>query len=181
MTSRDAVARTRHHVSRAECRREGRACRLHPEPVGERAAPGAVLRSRVRARLCRRDRRGRRDHGAPLGGRGRQPRARLRGRAVGVSCRDHRRAPLLPGDELERSPAALVGAVRRVERRPGHMGRHRRRHARGAMGAASPGREHPAVPGRRRPRATRRSSDRPGWQLLQPRAVRRPHNAAVGS
>ena len=45
---------------------------------------------------------------------------------MGIPGGRDRRAPVLPGDQLERSPAALVGAARDLAGRPGHLGRHRR-------------------------------------------------------
>ena len=49
---------------------------------------------------------------------------------MGVPGRDHRRPPVLPGHELERGPRPLVGAVRRLAGRPGHLGRDRAGHGR---------------------------------------------------
>ena len=81
-------------------------------------------------------------HAAALGGGRRQPRAGLRRRALGLSRRHHRRPPVLPRDELEPGPAALVGAVRGLEGRPGDLGRDHARRARRALARAARRREH---------------------------------------
>ena len=78
-------------------------------------------------------------------------------------------------------PHALVGAVRGLGGRARHLGRDRRRSPRRAVGAAPPRRRDAAVHGRRRPGAARRPGDRPDRQLLQPGAVRRTDDAAVGT
>ena len=69
--------------------------------------------------------------------------ARAGGRALGVPGGPHRRAPLLPRHQLERSPGPLVGAARDLEGRTGHLGRHRAGHPRRPAGAAPPRRRHP--------------------------------------
>ena len=67
-------------------------------------------------------------HLPPLGGGRRVARARGGRRAVGLSRRADRRAPVLRGHELERGPGALVGPAGDLEGRPGNLGRDRAGH-----------------------------------------------------
>ena len=72
-------------------------------------------------------------------GQGRRPRpGRRRGDLVGPGG-DHRRPDLLRHHHARRHPARVVRGVRRVERRPGHLGRHRPGR-RGGRLAGAPGR-----------------------------------------
>src|SRR3954468_19462620 len=53
----------------------------------------------------------------------------------------------LPGHQLERGPAPVVGAARDLAGWPRRLGRHRRRDARRSLGAAPPPRGRPCLPG----------------------------------
>jgi hypothetical protein len=155
--------------------------RRDPEPAEQRPARRTTVRpclwGRVRLRRAGRGD----DHGAPLGEARGQPGARPGGCALGLPCRSDRRAPLLPGNELGRGAAALVGAARRLARWPWDLGWNRRRHARRPARPAPAGREHPRLPRRSSARAAGRAGHRPHRQLLQPGAVRRSHEPALGA
>jgi hypothetical protein len=124
---------------------EPRGFRIYSEPERERPPPGAALRSRLRRLLrARRHRRGV-DHRSPLGAPGRRPGSRPRGCNLGLPRRDHRRPRLLPPDELGSGAAHVVGAVRRLEGRPRHLGRDRCRHGDRHLGAPPTPRRHPSL------------------------------------
>jgi hypothetical protein len=155
--------------------------RRDPKPAEQRPARRTAAHPCLRDRLhLRRAGRGD-DHSAPLGEAGRQPGARPGGRALGFPRGSGRRAPLLPGHELERGAAALVGAARRLAGWPGDLGRNRRRHARRPGRPAPARREHRRLPRRSGARAAGRAGHRPYRQLLQPGAVRRSHEPALGA
>ena len=126
--------------------------------------------------------RGGRDHRAALGARRGASRELVYEVALwGVPRRADRRAAVLPGHQLERGAAPLVGAVRRSGRAgSGIWGGNRRWDARGPAGAPPPRRRHRDVHGRGGARAARGPGDRPGRQLLQPGALRRANDPPWG-
>ena len=162
------------------CQRD--AAVVHPQPVRERIQRRSALLPRVRDRV--RVRRDRGDHRLALGleADGRRSRPLLRGRDVGLPRGPDRRADLLPDHDPEPDPRPLVGSVRDLEGRARDLGRDRR----GRGGRPLHRQQTPVAPGaapvhgRRRAGTAVRPGDRPDRQLLQPGAVRRPDQAAVG-
>ena len=167
----------------------GRPARVDPEPVRRRAAPRPGPAPHVRAddRARRARRRARRAapgtcaRAGPTTPRSQGARRGVRQRGVlGRDRRDHRR-PALPRDHrlpaVRRPPRAHRADL---EGRARDLGRGDRRRGRGVDRRPPP--QHGVRRHRRldRPRARVRAGDRPVGQLVQPGAVRRTVDAAVG-
>ncbi len=157
--------------------------RSHPQPGVERLQHRAVLLSRLRDLLRVRGRGGDLHLAPALAPRRGGPGALLRDRDVGVPGRADRRADLLRHHHAQSDPRPLVGDLRDLAGRPGHLGRHRRRRRRGPVGRPPPAgpRRPAALHGRRGAGAARGPGDRADRQLLQPGAVRGAVVAALGA